>query len=94
MKSCGKSRIRERRWEKDLWESIYLYMRCCLCQLGAKLECSDVERRCAVREKRFEDTSSGTGSEEMDGAPGRAVSSTEKKKWTALCDDVFASGDD
>lgn len=47
MKSCVKSRIRERRWEKDLWESIYLYMRGCLCQLGAKLGCSDVEGRCA-----------------------------------------------
>lgn len=48
-----------------------------------------------MREIRFVGTSSGVGSEWKDRVLGLAVSSTKKrKKWTALCDDVFASRKD
>lgn len=43
----------------------------------------------------FVSTSSANESEEKDGAAGHAIlSDSNNNQWAALCDDVFASGED
>lgn len=95
MTSYGESGIRERRWEKDLWESNISYKDAVFVSLAPSWDVLTSKTDELVREKMSVSTSSVNESEEKDGAAGQASwSNSNNNQWPALCDDVFAFGED
>lgn len=96
MTSYGERGIRERRWEKDIYGSlIYLYKDAVFVSLAPSWDVLTSKTDELVREKMFVSTSSVNESQEKDGAAGQAsLSNSNNSQWPALCDDVFASGED